>query len=498
MESRASAHYVVNVAHQMFLDTDGTRVWTWNNGGRDVNTVIAQNTSRFKDNIRWRIIRNAHVVGTNFILNVGHGALLKASSEDIVLNPSRARGHNVAEAMTDVASRNEELQWRLVDCPHQLGTYYIVNCQSGKFLDAHGREYEDVKVWNNGGRDVERVIRENISRHAGNLRWRLLPIERAYEDFGLGCTSLQAGTPPELLPMLSLDPPATLKPSMGVRIVHLSDTHNMHRQVGALPEGDILIHTGDFSDHGSPNEIADFDAWLGEVGQCFRHVLLIPGNHDWWHTVRNGVGNGSIDPSAAVEREFMQKKFKNCRVLIHEEVDVDGLRIFGSAWAPWQQDGSPDRVGKSQAHVETGNAWTRQGGSLDAFELIPDGIDILLTHGPAINIMDCSGSTSRGRGWGSSKKLFQAIMRAKPRAHFFGHLHEQRGIWIKGESGFEGGIEYQVTPSSLPFQTIGPPPPDYPCEVVSCNAMCSHPRLDGTGVNQIAGPARVIHMFPRQ
>ena len=101
----------------------------------------------------------------------------------------------------------------------------------------------------------------------------------------------------------------------------------MHREIEAkypLPEGDILVHTGDFSDHGSPVEIADFDAWLGEVGQRFRHVLLIPGNHDWWHTIRNEVTNGALDPCNALSPGFMQQRFKNCRVLMLGIVKPDG------------------------------------------------------------------------------------------------------------------------------------------------------------------------------
>merc|ERR1712216_560208 len=139
----------------------------------------------------------------------------------------------------------------------------------------------------------------------------------------------------------------------------------------------------------------------------------------------------------------------------------------------------------------------QNGGSLDVFEMIPDDLDILLTHGPATDIMDCVGSTRMGQGWGSSRRLLQAIWRAKPRAHLFGHLHEQRGLWTKEVSGYKGGIEYTVPGEKHPFPTIGPPPPDYPCELVSCNAMCSHPRLDGTGMNQIAGPALLIHMMPK-
>ena len=36
-----------------------------------------------------------------------------------------------------------------------------------------------------------------------------------------------------------------------MRILHLSDTHNCHRQLNKLPMADIIIHTGDVSMEGT-------------------------------------------------------------------------------------------------------------------------------------------------------------------------------------------------------------------------------------------------------
>ena len=46
-----------------------------------------------------------------------------------------------------------------------------------------------------------------------------------------------------------------------VRIVLISDTHNLHRTL-QMPEGDILIHAGDFTEDGTQKEIKEFDNWL--------------------------------------------------------------------------------------------------------------------------------------------------------------------------------------------------------------------------------------------
>jgi hypothetical protein len=49
-----------------------------------------------------------------------------------------------------------------------------------------------------------------------------------------------------------------------LRVVMISDTHNMHRRL-EVPDGDILIHAGDFTMYGRSAHAADFNLWLGEL-----------------------------------------------------------------------------------------------------------------------------------------------------------------------------------------------------------------------------------------
>jgi 3',5'-cyclic AMP phosphodiesterase CpdA len=50
--------------------------------------------------------------------------------------------------------------------------------------------------------------------------------------------------------------------SKTISVVALSDTHNSVRTIG-IPNSDILIHAGDFTNHGSKEEITQFNEWLG-------------------------------------------------------------------------------------------------------------------------------------------------------------------------------------------------------------------------------------------
>merc|ERR1719187_1756519 len=64
------------------------------------------------------------------------------------------------------------------------------------------------------------------------------------------------------------------------RIVFISDTHSVHKRLGLLPGGDILVHAGDFtrSRPAKPEEYKEFSDWL--VAQPHSHKVLISGNRD--------------------------------------------------------------------------------------------------------------------------------------------------------------------------------------------------------------------------
>jgi hypothetical protein len=76
------------------------------------------------------------------------------------------------------------------------------------------------------------------------------------------------------------------KPAGHVRFVVISDTHDHHfcEQQGhrhpapTIPEGDVLIHAGDFTSTGKEHEVAQFNAWLGSLPH--KHKIVIAGNHD--------------------------------------------------------------------------------------------------------------------------------------------------------------------------------------------------------------------------
>ena len=60
---------------------------------------------------------------------------------------------------------------------------------------------------------------------------------------------------------------------MDLKLLHISDTHGVHRRLRNLPEADILVHSGDFTMSGSEAETLDFLEWLCDLP--YRHKVLV-------------------------------------------------------------------------------------------------------------------------------------------------------------------------------------------------------------------------------
>lgn len=63
-----------------------------------------------------------------------------------------------------------------------------------------------------------------------------------------------------------------------MRILQLSDTHNQHARLTELPEADVVVHCGDFTENGTEEEVLDFLNWF--AGLPYPHKLFVTGNHD--------------------------------------------------------------------------------------------------------------------------------------------------------------------------------------------------------------------------
>lgn len=262
------------------------------------------------------------------------------------------------------------------------------------------------------------------------------------------------------------------------RVVHISDTHGLHREIpDADMYGDVLVHSGDFTEKGFVKELVEFNEWLGEIRPRFKHVLIVLGNHefkkydakdekavavfggpDWMSHVRRILSNAT-------------------HVFHHESIVCEGIVFFGISWARGASGRSPDSGEKDYEQMTKDHVGD---------------VDVLITHCPPSGIFDWMEGLQRP--WGSSVKLREVIEeRMKPTVHLFGHLHEQRGIWEKKDQDWVGGVEYQRSEGERWIENESPPPSKrYPCQLISCNAMKNNVRVDGLPATLLGKPRVLI------
>ena len=179
------------------------------------------------------------------------------------------------------------------------------------------------------------------------------------------------------------------------RIVCLSDTHNCNEQI-AVPDGDILIHSGDAVISGTTLELQKFSNWFGSLPH--KTKIFVAGNHDWVFELQNEKARNILP--------------KDVIYLQDSSAVVDGLKIYGSPWQPRFFDWAFNL----NRGPEIAEKW----------ELIPDDIDILITHGPPNGILDLVPR----KGWDENtgceelrKRVEEIAKLGRLKLHIFGHIH---------------------------------------------------------------------------
>lgn len=178
-----------------------------------------------------------------------------------------------------------------------------------------------------------------------------------------------------------------------MKIVAISDTHGYKPD---LPDGDVLVHAGDFLGAGNYREMLDFMGWLAKVTPKFKHTLIVPGNHDRWVQANPGIARQELQAIGAT-------------LLIDEVIVIEGRTFYGTPWTP---------IFGNWAFMDM------ESGLAKKFAGIPDRVDVLISHGPPNGYLDeCQippvhvGSTA----------LLEAMDRARPKVTICGHIHEGRG-----------------------------------------------------------------------
>jgi Icc-related predicted phosphoesterase len=189
-----------------------------------------------------------------------------------------------------------------------------------------------------------------------------------------------------------------------MKITAISDTHGNHSQV-EIPEGDIIVHCGDFAGKSNLDEVVDFCDWF--TGLNFRHRILVAGNHDRYVKKR--------------ETEFLKiAADRNIIYLENRSVRIQNYNFYGS---PYSKKFAPGSAFLYTDEPEARKLWN----------LIPKETDILITHGPPLGYGDYSTEEKKHAG---CPFLLEKVKEIKPLLHIFGHIHTGFGIEIDGDTLF--------------------------------------------------------------
>lgn len=197
-------------------------------------------------------------------------------------------------------------------------------------------------------------------------------------------------------------------PTKHIRICAIADVHEQWEAL-RIPQCDLLVVAGDLTYIGDYAKISEFNTWChrlkqGRVGE----IVVIAGNHDL---------------SAERTPDTFSALLPDVVYLCDQEATVKGLRVYGSPWTPsfFRQHWvfNADRGQEIMEH------WSK----------IPQGLDVLVTHGPPFGIGDLTPRLERV-GCVDLLNTITNMGDQAPRLHIFGHIHGGYGMTYRDKTVF--------------------------------------------------------------
>ena len=244
---------------------------------------------------------------------------------------------------------------------------------------------------------------------------------------------------------------------------------DLHGHYPELEGGDLLIVAGDLTGLDTVIQHIQFQIWLHE--QRYDKKIVIAGDHDNrlqqlpFEAIKRQYAELGEDYlcDSGTEFEFHEPDpVEKGRVVLDTIFStVKRFKIWGTPWTLTFDGINPHCT-----------AFTGTEAELEAkFALIPDDIDILITHGPPLGIFD---KTDRGENVGSKSLLEKARSLKNLKLFVFGHLHEGYGM---------------ITPSSLNGGAKVRPNKSITCASFPYIVNCSHVNEHYEPVNK---PVRIV------
>lgn len=193
----------------------------------------------------------------------------------------------------------------------------------------------------------------------------------------------------------------------------ISDLHGFYPK---LDGGDLLIIAGDLTAHDFGEEYLRFNAWLSM--QRYEKKIVIAGNHD--NLCQNGIKLNISDKYEELTLiDSVPVLADRAEYLCDSGTEFEDLKIWGSPWTPWFEGVNP----RCTAFMLPENKLENK------FSMIPNDINILITHGPPWATLDLVKQISFTEEveFTGSKSLVKSFERINPFLHVFGHIHASYG-----------------------------------------------------------------------
>lgn len=190
-----------------------------------------------------------------------------------------------------------------------------------------------------------------------------------------------------------------------MKIDCISDLHGF---LPPLPGGDLLILAGDYTARVEIKQWAEFFSWMKK--QNYRKKILIAGNHDNFLEKAFPKTQKEADELKEIDEWLTELRESDFEYLCDSRTEFEGLKIWGTPWSLLFPEANPKCITfmGTEEQLE------------EKYEMIPNDIDILISHSPPYGILDKS---IRGVHCGSIA-LRNAMMKVKPRYLVCGHIHE--------------------------------------------------------------------------
>jgi hypothetical protein len=209
-----------------------------------------------------------------------------------------------------------------------------------------------------------------------------------------------------------------------IRVVCVSDTHSQRCNI---PYGDLLIHAGDLTLHGSAAEIQDAIDWLKSLPHP--HKVVICGNSDRFFDVSSRLADDAVTTSSVDSRPRERDCPPRRSGPAFDWGDIHYLQQTSACLSfPCASSGV-----QRQINIYGAPNVPLCGGPENAFQYpidhnpwagnIPASTDILVTHTPPKYHLDWYHDSPEGCPF-----LLQELWKIRPLLHVFGHVHTSYGL----------------------------------------------------------------------